>query len=341
MHAPPVFVVGAPRSGTTLLRRLLNAHPDLHLTFEASFFNLARAVPRGMDAAEFRRAWVQSLPFAWQRVAPGALARAAPEGLPARDPRYLTALMAHCAQRLGKSRWGDKSPTHVYEVGALLEAFPGARVVHIVRDPVAVVRSLHSVPWAGVNLFGNTVTVRLALDAVRPFRSRIHEVRLEDLLAEPEATLRSILAFCDLPWSSQVLDADAHAPADAPPVPWLRTRSADRAALPARVELHPADAYRISRITAPQRARYGYPPLATVPRTLGGHFRRAWRDIVELAQVGRQLLQLRRVLKARPRPSAVAVFDAVNALHPEATLACTPAERAHLVEWLCTPATAG
>ena len=330
----PVFIVGAPRSGTTLLRRLLNSHPDLHLTFEASYFNVVKAMPRGLDAAAFRDAWIHSLPFAWQRVSAAAVEEAAPAELPPRDPRWLTALMAHCAKCHGKSRWGDKSPLHVYEVGALLEAFPDARIVHIVRDPVAVVRSLHSVPWAGINLFATAVTVRVALDAVKPFRDHICEVRLEDLLADQAGELRRILDFCALPWSDQVLDPDTHAPGDAPPLPWLATRSPDRAQLPARPTLLPEDAYRISRITAPQRRRYGYAPLPKAGRSPLGHLHRAWTDVRELLGVFLALRRLRRVLHGRPRPDPVAVFDAVNSLHPDAVLACSPAERARLVDWL-------
>ena len=337
MPRSPIFVVGAPRSGTTLLWRLLNAHPQVHLTFEASFFNLAKAVPARMRSAEFRDAWTASLPFAWQRVAD--LDAAAPHGLPARDPRYFEALMTHCAEVRGKTRWGDKSPAHVYEVGALLDAFPDARVVHIVRDPVAVVRSLHSVPWAGVNLFANALTVRLALDAVEPFRSRIHEVRLEALVDDRSGVMQGVLDFCGLPWDDAVLAPSTST--DTPPVPWLVTRTALRQNLPARPALSPEDAYRVSRITAPQRARYGYEPLPHAGRSLWGHLARAATDVRELWSVGWSLLALRRVLKRRPRPSSITVFDAVNALHPDAVLACTPADRQRLIAWLRTPVETG
>jgi hypothetical protein len=337
--APPVFIVGAPRSGTTLLRRLLNAHPELHLTFEASFFAVVKAMPPPLAESNFREAWVRSLPFVWQRVPDADLPVAAPVGLSPRDPRWFEALMRYCAQRAGKSRWGDKTPLHVYELDALFAAFPNARVVHIVRDPVAVVRSLQTVPWGSQNLFACSLAVRAALDAVRPFRSRIHEVRLEDLLADREGVLRETLAYCDLPWSDHVLDPDHHAPVDVPPLPWLSTRAADRAQLPVRSTLVPADAYRLSRITAPQRERYGYAPVPHAGRTLGGHVARAVQDLRELADLARSLMELQRV--ARRWPAAPEAFDAISTLHPGAALACSVAERQRFVDWLSTPGDLG
>ena len=331
MSGPPVFVVGAPRSGTTLLRRLLNQHPELHLTFEASFFSVCRSVPGGISDAEFRRAWMASLPVAWQRVHPQHLSTAVPEGLPARDPAYLRSLMEHCARRVGKVRFGDKSPLHVSEVGSLLAAFPDARVVHIVRDPVAVVRSLWTVPWSPQNLLANALTVRSALEAIEPHRPHILELRLEDFLADRPAAMKRVLEHCELPWSDRCLEPEGED--DAPPVPWLTTQDRDRGQLPNRPALEPADAYRISRVTAPQRARYGYAPLAHVGRSMGGHLRRALVDLVELRRLASALWALQRTLKQRPRPSAMVMFDAVNGLHPDALLACSSVDRERMANW--------
>ena len=341
MSTAPVFVVGVPRSGTTLLRRLLNAHPSLHLTFEASYFTLVRSLPSRVTASAFRDAWVGSLPFAWQRVPTHERSIAAPVGPPPRDPRWMTALMAYCARRQGKTRWGDKSPFHLYELGPILHAFPDARVVHIVRDPVAVVRSQHTVPWAGINLLATAVSVRSALDAVEPFRDRICEVRLEDLLRDRAGELKRILAFCALDWSDRVLDPERYAPRDEPPVPWLATGPRERASLPARPAMLPVDAYRISRITGQQRERYGYAPLPPVGRSAWGHLTRAVTDVRELCRVFLALARLRRVVYRWPRPAALEVFDAVNALYPEAVLACSPAERTQLRSWLRSPDSLG
>ena len=339
----PVFIVGVPRSGTTLLRRHLNAHPELHLTFEASWFGVRASQPKGWTAADKARGWEHSLSFAWQRL-PVEAVRATPlEGVDcAADHAAFARLMRCSAEGRGKPRWGDKSPAHITHVGSLLSAFPDARIVHIVRDPVRVVQSLLAVPWGNPSILGNALTVRALLNRVAPFRAQIHEVRLEDLLADPSTELRRILSFCDLPWSDRVLDPDAHLIEDTPPLPWLRTRSRDRAQVRPRPELAPVERHRVARVTAQARERYGYPELPRVSRgSLRAHLVRAVTDIREGIQVMRFLAGLRRLLRTRPGPSAVDLFDAVNRFHPEAALSCSAAERQQLVDWLRTEAKSG
>ena len=341
--SPPVFVVGVPRSGTTLLRRHLNAHPDLHLTFEASWFGVRASQPKGWTPAERRVGWERSLSLAWQRASLDKIAPVEVDPGVCADPHLPYArLMKRCAQRAGKARWGDKSPAHITHVGSLLESFPGCRIVHIVRDPVRVVESLLAVPWGNPSILGNALTVRALLKRVAPFRDRIHELRLEDLLADRRGALADVLDFCDLPWSEQVLDPDTFAVEDTPPLPWLRTRSADRAQAHERPRLPPVDRHRVARVTAQARHSYGYPELDRVSRgSLGAHLQRAWTDIREGVSVVRFLMGLRRQLHTLPGPDAVSLFDAVNHFHVDAALACTPEQRAHLVNWLSPDAPSG
>ncbi len=335
----PVFIVGVPRSGTTLLRRHLNAHPDLHLTFEASWFGVRASQPRPWTDAQRRTGWQRSLSLSWQRVSFDEVARVEVDSSVCVAPHLPYAqLMKRCAQRVGKTRWGDKSPAHITHVGRLLEAFPGCRIIHIVRDPVRVVESLLAVPWGNPSILGNALTVRALLKRVAPFRDRIHEVRLEDLLADRRAALTDVLDFCELPWSEHVLDPDTYAVEDTPPLPWLRTRTSDRAQARPRPRLPPVERHRVARLTAHVRQTYGYPEVARVSRgSLSAHLHRAWTDIREGVGVVRFLMDLRRQLHALPGPDAVALFDAVNRFHVGAALACTPEERQHLVRWLSLP----
>jgi len=334
--------VGVPRSGTTLLRRHLNAHPDLHLTFEASWFGVRASQPRGWSPAQRLAGWERSLSFAWQRLSLEEVARTSLDGIDCADEHAAFAKLMRCsAARMGKPRWGDKSPAHVTHVGNLLAAFPDARIVHIVRDPVRVVQSLMAVPWGNPSILGNTLTARALLNRIEPFRDRIHEVRLEDLLADPRTELNRILDYCDLPWSDRVLDPDAHTVEDTPPLPWLRTRRKDRAQARPRPKLPAVEAHRVSRVTKHIRRRYGYPALPHVSRSFGAHVVRALDDIREGVGVMRFLLGLRRLLRTAPGPSAVELFDAVNGFHPDAALACTSEERQQLVDWLSTSVETG
>lgn len=221
----PIFVVGSGRSGTTLLRQMLNAHPRIHLSFEASFYSLAAEGPAAQLTAS---AWVERYllgpRFAWLRIPPAVLRAALPPGELPRErlAEVFTAIMRCVAQRYDKPRHGDKTPGHCAHLGQILSDFPDARIVHMVRDPRGAVASLQRMPWTASSLLLNAGFCFRQVQAVLPFRRQICEVRLEDLIADPKRELQRVLAFVGEPWDDAVLDYAAHAPTDdLPPFPWF------------------------------------------------------------------------------------------------------------------------
>ena len=66
----PIFVVGTGRSGTTLLRLMLNAHPRIHLTHEASFYVGRQFLPRRFSASDWLELYFKSFSFAWLMIHP-------------------------------------------------------------------------------------------------------------------------------------------------------------------------------------------------------------------------------------------------------------------------------
>ena len=218
----PIFVVGSGRSGTSLLRSMLDAHPDLHLTHEASFY----LDPRGERLAADGRAWFDRYSASFSFAFLGVPRSAVLERLPATDTATrrdaVAAVMTAAAEARGKGRWGDKTPAHAQHLGAIAAEFPDARFVHVVRDPRGVVASLARMPWAtsshGLNAFFCAQQVK----AVARFAGDVCTVRLEDLVAEPETELRRVLDHVRADWDPAVLDHAAHGGgADLPPFPWF------------------------------------------------------------------------------------------------------------------------
>lgn len=214
----PVLVCGVGRSGTTLVQSMLAAHPELCLPPETHFFGRYVAPDR------LRRRLEASGPGALRSVlaADRELARAEIgldellEPFVAADrpldlARVYARLLELYARRAGKPRVGDKDPHHLDDLAALAAAFPDARVLHVVRDPRDVVLSRTKAAWSAdrpwwLHALIAQEQLRRGRRAGRAaFGSAYREVRYEELLREPEATLRAICDHVDVAFDPAML----------------------------------------------------------------------------------------------------------------------------------------
>ncbi|MEL6180460.1 MAG: sulfotransferase, partial [Myxococcota bacterium] len=131
-------------------------------------------------------------------------------------------VMALQAARYGKTRFGDKTPSHSAHLKRLFEDFPGARVVRITRDPRAVVRSLVRMPWAVSSRLAASFLVEVESRHVEPFYDHMLNIRFEDLLAKPHGVMMQVLDYVGEPWDNAVLNHHLHLPDDTPPMPWFQ-----------------------------------------------------------------------------------------------------------------------
>ena len=260
----PIFVIGTGRSGTTLLRLMLCAHPRIYLTHEASFYVWEKAFRPRAARREFLNYYVRTPSFRWLRLDPARVLGGLPEPLPrARLRDVYASVMREKAADYGRARFGDKTPSHAAFLGRIYEDFPDARVVHIVRDPRSTALSLSRMPWACGSLYANALFCELERKQVAPYRDRILQIRLEDLLASPRATMGRVLEFVGEPWNDAVLDHARHAPdrSDMPPLPWLEsaTRGLSAPASP-WAELTPIETRMIERVTRRLMTESDYQP---------------------------------------------------------------------------------
>jgi hypothetical protein len=214
---PPFpFLVSSGRAGTTLLRAMLNAHPDMAVPPE-SFF-VARLLPErhrwegadGFDVERFTADILVTERFGrWEL--PEERVR---EGLAERRPRdyadAIRALYSLYAETAGKRRFADKTPVYIYEMPALAAAFPEARFVHVIRDGRDVAPALvamdvrpNGLPEAAL-LWRERVEAGLAAGReLGP--ERYMELRYEELVGDPEASLRRLCAFVALDYDPAML----------------------------------------------------------------------------------------------------------------------------------------
>ncbi len=210
----PVFVVGMPRSGTTLLSSMLDAHPQLAICPETHFYTRCRS-EEGAEKETVEEVWeclqqqpgVQDMELSeeekermWSRI------RKRHQPSP---PDLLRALCSVYAERSGTEVWGEKTPDHLAHVPAVLRDFPEAAILCIVRDPRDVCLSLRGMPWNRASLPESASKWRRYAEASEQYQSsfpnQFREIRYEELLQAPEDVLRDSFEWLGLPFDEQVL----------------------------------------------------------------------------------------------------------------------------------------
>jgi hypothetical protein len=262
--AAPIFILGNGRSGTTLMRFILNAHPDIYISEEICYHFWLRNLSGSFRQRLYN--YFHSFSYAWLRMDPQVVLDTLPTDVDAKDSAqvYLRILQCKAAQ-YGKSRYGEKGPLLTEELDRLFCEYPNARIIHMVRDPHAVVYSHFTMPWSTSSFLGANLMVRANMRTIARYGERILAVRLEDLLAQPEATLRKVLDFVGVPWSDQVLRHTDHLPKnDGIPFPWLMeaSRRPKQKSLSWQEAIPPAWMRLTESINHQALATYGYAPHA-------------------------------------------------------------------------------
>lgn len=214
---PFPIVAGCVRSGTTMLRAMLDSHPQLAVAPESYFVApaLVRAPdydgPAGLDRERLLAAIEADASFSEWRVPASKVRARWQETEPPDVPAALLDLYALYAAEHGKARAGDKTPAHVMNIELLARSFPNARILHIVRDGRDVVPSILEMHF-GPDHFGAATLFwrdrvsrgRAGGRAVGPDRYR--EIRYEDLVADPAAVLTEVCDFFALPFDPAMLE---------------------------------------------------------------------------------------------------------------------------------------
>jgi len=210
------FIVGCPRSGTTLIRVMLNESTTMALFPESrivsryarhrnryersDFFDVGRFA---MDVLNHEKA------FQW-KLDETNFRRQLAKDKPTDYPEAVRSLFAAFAAQHGKRMYGDKTPTYVMDIPMLARMFPESRFVHVIRDGRKTALSLlenrfvsSSVPhamryWAARVRSARTAGAFLPAD-------RYMEYRHEDLVREPDTKLREICSFMGIPFEDAML----------------------------------------------------------------------------------------------------------------------------------------
>ena len=244
MHSDPrklIFITGASRSGTTLLSFMLRRHPQVFGLKELQFFgkawdpcetnhrfSRAEAVEAVAAMLAFQELGVliHEVPARYRRRAESVVDSLADQGA---DPAQLFASVAHgLTHAAGKQIPCEQTPRYIFYADALLERYPDARIVHLVRDPRAVMASqkmrwrrrqlapdharvplydslrvwVNYHPYTVARLWSRATAAAAALSQ----HPRVTLLRFEDLLHQPDVSLRHVCDRLEIEYHSRMLE---------------------------------------------------------------------------------------------------------------------------------------
>lgn len=226
-HSGPIFVVGAPRSGTTLLQRMLRSHPRISSpTGESHFFipllrdkiqygDLSRIENIRVLLEQMHERWAEFLDtdFHGVRFEVDSMANAIHARGAKRLSEVLDALFRINAEGEGKARWLDKTPYYIHHIPTLLATYPDAQFVHIIRDGRDTALSMLE-RAADIRVFNIAAGAKLWKHYVEAGRSagkqlaphQYLELRYEDMLADPVGIVQRLCEFLGEEYSDKIID---------------------------------------------------------------------------------------------------------------------------------------
>jgi hypothetical protein len=224
----PIFIVGSMRSGSTMLRLILDSHPHIAVGAETGFMGAvmgAKAIPSWKHGTD----WYQRID--WTE-----------DEFDARLREFYGGMFERYAGAQGKRRWGEKTPFHTEHMAAMARLFPDSVFVGIVRHPGAVAASLRKnfhytfaealSYWCATNLE--------MIRAATTLGTRFAAVRYEELVTSGEPVLRELMDFLDEPWTPALLEHHRV----------QRAKGAPRVADGSTITSHPIDASRATHWAA-------------------------------------------------------------------------------------------
>ena len=214
----PIFVVGSPRSGTSILTWCLGQHPNMFPVPESNWmgdFAVSVAIGYQIGAGRGDRSILSAMDIQDNELF-ATVGRSINDLILRHRPDLERKRQATSKESEPKGRWVDGTPEYSLHICGLRKLFPDALFVHICRDVRAVVRSMlnfHRV--AGTQLVPNEEkaykywlrTVRACIEAERAYGPRVvYRIRYADLIDNPESAMRSLLDFLEEPYAAKCLE---------------------------------------------------------------------------------------------------------------------------------------
>ena len=230
----PIFIVGCERSGTTILRLMLNEHSRIALPPQTKFSRKLykrRLLFGNLVIKENRKKIIQwmlerknntklidlklddkVLEKIWNKCTTlGAI---------------IASVFQQYSLERNKPRWGDKRPYYIRYITQLFRLYPDAQIIHVVRDGHDCLASLKKMPWWGKNVIFSMLNwrhaIRIGSNTANVYKNQFMEIRYEDLIKEPESQLEQICEFLNESYEPEMINFHLNAQQNIPEYkkPW-------------------------------------------------------------------------------------------------------------------------
>lgn len=193
----PIFILGMPRSGTSLVEQILASHPDVYGAGELKNIDISAKEAKEINGDRF----------------PLSIANLKTEGLDILSNKYLSYINKLSNK---ESKVSDKMPHNFMHIGFILRLFPSAHIIHCTRHPLDTSLSCYFAEFGNnghdyaynLNNLGKYFLEysRLMDHWLSLYGDRIHDICYENLITDTDATCKKLLASCDLEWNEKCLD---------------------------------------------------------------------------------------------------------------------------------------
>jgi len=222
----PIFIVGCPRSGTTILAAILNAHPEIATATETHFFNYI-SQEKKYDWKNFTEKHFELFLDESRIVDFFTLSKISKEDLrlkfralklsskPEHNKKEVFNILINAlVQKKEKQLFCEKTPQHLQNVDEIMKLYPQAKIIHLIRDGRDTVNSLMKMPWRPDGLLNNSRFWQTYIKLGQRLENKLDKenfltVKYEDLLRQPQDIIKSICGFISVEFTDSMITRDS------------------------------------------------------------------------------------------------------------------------------------
>jgi len=194
MDKPPIFIIGCPRSGTTLTRVILDSHPNICCGPETHLFKNIKIFKE-----KIFNYWKMLMPYGVDEVSFNSQLK-----------EVFSIFPNNYMKIKNKKRWAEKTPDNIFLVDFIDDLYPNCQFINIIRDGRDVVSS-YKKRWGRITIFKAIKAWNKSMDLTCSFHSKFDssrylEIRYEDLVLHPVEQTKKIMDFLGEKWTSSLVE---------------------------------------------------------------------------------------------------------------------------------------